>query len=93
LTFGIVSLVAAAPIADASPSGRYLLLTFEKDESLSQNVVKVVRMGYTIKRRAGLDEAMLIVAVDLLGDDLKKTSDGSESKGRIQICRTQRQGK
>jgi hypothetical protein len=68
-------------------------LTFEKDDSLSQNVVKVVRMGYTIKWRAGLDEAMLIVAVDLLGDDLKKTSDGSESKGRIQICRTQRQGK
>jgi hypothetical protein len=46
LTFGIVSLVAAAPIADASPLGRYLLLTFERDESLSQNVVKVVRMGY-----------------------------------------------
>jgi hypothetical protein len=88
-----VSLIAAALIADASLLGRYLLLTFEKDDSLSQNVVKVVRMGYTIKWRAGQDEAMLIVAADLLGDALKKTSDGSESKGRIQICRTQRQGK
>lgn len=55
LTFDIVLLVGDAPIADASPLGRYLLPTFEKDESLSQNVAKVVKMGYTIKWWAGLE--------------------------------------
>ena len=56
--------------------------------SLSQNVVKKVKMGYKLRTCQYLDNVMLIVALDFSGNTFNKMSHGTEGGRVINVCRT-----